>query len=131
MKTKSKPQPRIDDVDNFCCQAHNLGASLSGNTQDSDVAWTARWLYQSSNFGCGDVRTMQWSLDNKDFEQLCLTPDRPWTKQRWETLPATDREAWMKLARLVLYALPNIAERIGQRFMDQAKAIRLANRNIR
>lgn len=118
---------RRDDVETVCCILHNMGGQCAGNTQASDVEWFARWLYGSSNFGAGSVDTFQWSLSNREFEVLGLLPDRQWTGYRWETLPPKRKAAWMKLSRLCLYALPHIAERIGHRFMEQSKALRIAN----
>ncbi len=120
-----KGRPSDVDVDAVCCLLHNRGVTCAGNTQGTDVEWLARWLYGSSNFGMGHVDTFKWSLSNDEFSALGLTPDRPWTEKRWETLTETESEAWRKLARLCLYALPHIAERIGNRFMEQAKALRL------
>lgn len=119
---------RDQEIDEAACMLHNVGATLAGNTQSSDIEWLARWLYRGSNFGMGSVDTMQWSLSNDEFEKLTLTPDRPWTEKRWETLDDSEREAWQKLARMCLYALPHIAERIGDRFIEQAKALRIVQR---
>lgn len=107
---------------------HNVGATVAGNTQESDVKWFAQWLYGASNFGGGSVATMEWSLSNENFDKLGLVPERAWTGKRWDTLEAAESEAWIKLARLCLYALPHIAERIGHRFMEQAKALRIVQR---
>lgn len=115
-----------DDMERVCCFLHNTGGQLVGNTQASDVEWLARWLYGASNFGMGSVETFHWSINNEEFEKLGLMPDRQWTGKRWETLEKPQAEAWKKLARLCLYALPHIAERIGHRFMEQAKAIRVS-----
>jgi hypothetical protein len=112
------------EIDTMASALHNLGASCAGNTQDGDVEWFARWLYQSSNTGMGSVETMPWSISNEEFGRLGLIPDRQWTGRRWETLGENPRKAWLKLARLCLLALPHIAERIGHRFMGQAKALR-------
>ena len=116
------------EIDSAACMLHNLGGTLAGNTQGTDTEWFARWLYGASNFGLGDVKTMQWSLDNADFHCLGLMPDREWTGLRWETLAPIERQAWIKLARLCLYALPHIAERIGARFMEQSKALRIVQK---
>jgi len=117
---------RSDEIESARCLLHNTGGQLAGNTQGSDVEWFARWLYGASNFGMGSVDTFHWSLTNDEFEKLGLLPDRQWTGKRWETLEASEAEAWMKLARLCLYAMPHIAERIGHRFMEQAKGLRIA-----
>lgn len=107
---------------------HNVGATNVGNTQSGDIEWLARWLFGSSNFGMGSVDTFQWSISNEEFEKLGLLPDRAWTGKRWETLEPAEAEAWKKLARLCLYVLPHIAERIGHRFMEQAKMLRIVQR---
>lgn len=111
--------------DSIACALHNMGSTLAGNTQESDVEWFARWLYGASNHWMGSVVTFPWSISNEEFKKLSLTPDRQWTGKRWETLEDAERSAWLKFARLCLTGLPHIAERIGQRFMDQAKALRV------
>jgi len=116
---------RRDDVETVSCILHNTGATLAGNTQSSDIEWFAHRLYHGSNIGMGWVETMHWSISNEEFEKLGLTPDRPWTVKRWETLEPAEAEAWRKLARLCLHSLPHIAERIGHRFMEQAKGLRI------
>ena len=104
---------------------HNLAATCVGNTQDSDVEWFGKWLYNASNFGFGDYRMFCWSLSNEEFDAVNLLPDRIWTRYRWETLPNQYKDAWLKLARLCLHALPHIAERIGHRMLAQSKALRI------
>lgn len=121
---KSKDQ----EIDEAVCMLHNVGVTNVGNTQSGDIEWLARWLFDSSNFGMGSVDTFQWSISNEEFEKLGLLPDRSWTGKRWETLEPAESEAWKKLARLCLYALPHIAERIGHRFMEQAKMLRIVQR---
>ena len=126
MKKSSK-----DKLDSAACMLHNCGATLAGNTQGSDVEGFARFLYNGSNFGMGSVETMPWSISNEEFEAIALTPDRAWTGKRWETLGPDELEAWRKLARLCLYFLPHIAERIGSLFMNQAKALRALEKESR
>jgi hypothetical protein len=129
MKTKRKARFYLNkteqEIDSVACILHNTGGRLAGNTQGTDVLWFAEWLYGASNFGMGDVKTMPWTLSNDQFEQLGLVPDRSWTGKRWKTLEQSERDTWIKLARLCLYALPHIAERIGHRFMEQSKALRI------
>lgn len=124
MKTETRDQ----EIDEAACMLHNVGATLAGNTQEGDVEWLARWLFGSSNFGMDSGDTFQWSISNDEFEKLGLLPDRLWTGRRWETLEPDESETWKKLARLCLYALPHVAERIGHRFMEQAKALRIVQR---
>jgi hypothetical protein len=130
--TKRKPidlrSKKEIEIDSAACMLHNLGGTMTRNTQGTDTEWFARWLYGASNFGMGDVRTMQWSLSNEEFELLGLTPDRQWTDKRWETMGDAERLAWIKLARLCLHALPHIAERIGDRFMEQSKGLRIVQK---
>ena len=128
VKSSSQYSQEQEQIDSIACALHNMGGTLTGNTQSSDVEWFARWLYAASNFGMGDVRTMKWSISNDEFKNLGFTPDRQWTAFRWETLPAEKRLAWEKLARLCLCALPYIAERIGHRFVEQAKALRIQHK---
>lgn len=112
------------EVDAIACAMHNLAATCVGNTQDSDVEWFGKWLYNASNFGLGYCRRFAWSLSNEEFDAVNLLPDRIWTGYRWETMPDQFKEAWYKLARLCMYAMPRIAERIGHRMLAQSKVLR-------
>lgn len=113
------------EIDAIACELQNLGGTCAENTQHSDVEWFGRWLYHASNFGFGDYRMFCWSLSNEEFDAVNLLPDRIWTRYRWETLPNQYKDAWLKLARLCLHALPHIAERIGHRMLAQSKALRI------
>jgi hypothetical protein len=131
---KKKPfDPRNDferEVDAIGCYLHNAGANLMGNTQDSDLEWFARNLYQHcGTFGYNYPRPngpLSASIDNAEFEKLGLLPDRPWTNKQWETLAPGEQIAWLKFAEATIHLLPKLAERIGHRFMEQSKALRVA-----
>lgn len=114
--------------DQLYCELHNLSNDLLGNTQASDINWLAHTLWQSSRLGAGDIRSVPWLIGRDQWDYLGLTPeaiigDGP---RRWDMLTAEQQEAWKKLARIVLYVMPAFAERVGHRFMDQAKAFRAA-----
>ncbi len=121
---------REQEIETAACVLHNCGGQLTGNTPADDVLWFARWIYGSSNFGMGSVDTFKWSLSNEEFEILGVVPERQWTGKNWETLSPAEKMAWMKFARLCLYALPHVAERIGHRFMEQAKGLRILQKGI-
>ena len=119
------------DLDNAYCVLHNLGANLCGNTQVGDLEWLAQSLFSASRLGAGDIRTVDWLIGIEQWEALGLTPqvllgDGP---RIWEALTEGERDAWRKLARICLYLLPAISERIGSRMLDQARAIRSVWRN--
>lgn len=114
------------DLDNAYCTLHNLGANLRGNTQASDMEWLAQCLFSSSRLGAGDIKTVDWLIGYEQWQALGLTPqamlgDGP---RHWEALSEDERDAWRKLARICMYLLPALSERIGSRMMAQAKAIR-------
>lgn len=113
-------------LDKICCDQHNDSSSLTGNTQASDLEWLAATLFEASNLGAGDVRTVDWLIGREQWEQIGLTRqafmgDGP---KRFEHLSDDEQDAWRKLARIVMYVIPAFAERVGHRWMLQAKAIR-------
>jgi hypothetical protein len=123
---KASVKYATNEIDAIACFLHNNGADIVGNTQDGDVEWFARTLYQSvSTFGMGWVKTIDWSLSNEDFKMLRLTPDRSWTNKKWDTLTKKERTAWLRLSFAVLSTIPAICDRIGHRSLSQSKAIRV------
>lgn len=115
-----------DAVDGISCDLHNDGASLVGNTQAGDLEWLARVLFEASRLGAGDVRTVPWLIGPEQWEALGLVPqalmgDGP---RRFDHLDGSQKDAWLKLARIVLHVIPAFAERVGHRWMLQAKMAR-------
>jgi hypothetical protein len=122
-----------DAVDAVACDRHNDGAQLLGNTQASDLDWLARVLFEASRLGAGDVRTVPWLLGPEEWAVVGLTPqallgDGP---RRFDQLDEAGREAWRKLGRIVLHVIPAFAERVGQRWMAQAKMAQAAWKVVR
>lgn len=115
----------VRHIENAMAVLHNCGATLAGNTQADDLDWLARVLFEASNLGAGDVKTIPWLLRRDEWEFLGLQRqqlmgDGPRT---WEQLTAPQQEAWRKLARVCLWVLPAFCDRVGSRFMEQAKAL--------
>lgn len=113
-------------VDSLACERHNDGGNLTDNTQEGDLRWLAATLFAASRLGAGSVETVPWLIGREQWEQLGLTPvfhfgDGP---RRWDMLSADQQDAWLKLASIVMYVIPAFAERVGHRWMLQAKAIR-------
>lgn len=118
-------KPTEHELEHAMCILHNLGADLSANRQESDLEWLAAHLFEWSNLGAGDIKTVNWLLTNEQFEYLGLTRqallgDGP---RRWDCLSHEQQEAWRKIARICFYLMPRFAERIGHRYMQSAKAI--------
>lgn len=113
------------ELDSAYCTLHNLGASLRGNQQSSDIEWLARSLFENSRLGAGDIKTVPWLIDVHQWDYLQLEPqallgDGP---RHWQVLSEEQRESWRKLARICLYVLPSFASRVGHRYMEQARAL--------
>lgn len=118
-------------ADQLACDLHNDGGSLTGNTAASDVQWTARLLYDHSVIGCNDVSLRDWRITPEEWAELKLTDKPVWNVIKFEQLTPAQQEGWIKLARIVLLAIPAIAERIGHRWMLQARAVRAVWNEIR
>lgn len=116
---------KAQDLEDALAVLHNLGATLVGNTQDSDLDWLARLLFEASRLGVGDVRTVPWIMSQQEWEYLGLTPQALVSNgpSRWDLLTVEQQYAWWRLARICFYILPHFAERVGHRFMAQARAI--------
>jgi len=120
------------DLDALACELHNTGSYLLGNTYDTDLIWLAKRLFQCSRLGAGDVRTTHWLLEREQWEALELKPEGLMgAPNRLEQLTDQEQEAWLKLARIVAHVMPFYAERVGRRFMMQAKAIRATETALR
>ncbi|MBL1176938.1 hypothetical protein [Pantanalinema sp. GBBB05] len=114
-----------NDLDSAYCTLHNLGASLRGNQQCSDIEWLARVLFENSRLGAGDISTVPWLIDVQQWDYLMLEPQAMLGNgpHHWQALTDEQREAWRKLARICLYVLPSFASRVGSRYMEQARAL--------
>ena len=123
----------VQDLEDAYAVLHNCCQTLLGNTQETDLEWFARVLFDGSNLGVGDIATVPWILGAKDWEEVKLRRqqlmgDGP---RRWDHLTAEQQEAWRKLARVCLWCLPAFCDRVGNRFAEQAKALELVWRQQR
>lgn len=120
-------------IDSIACQRHNDGANLTGNTQITDLEWLARCLFNSSRLGAGDIRTVPWLIGREQWDELGLIPEAVFGDgpRRFDMLTDEQADAWRKLARIVMHVIPQFAERVGHRWMDQAKAIRSVWNDVR
>jgi hypothetical protein len=118
-------QKQAQQIEDAMVVLRNCGATLTGNTQESDLEWLARVLFEASLYGMGDVRTVPWVVSRDEWERLGLVPmslmgDGP---KRFDRLGEADQEAWRKLARVCMWVMPSFADRVGSRFMEQASAL--------
>lgn len=126
-------QPTEQELESALCILHNLGSHLVGNTQETDLEWLSRNLFEWSNLGAGDIKTVPWLLSCEEFNYLGLTRqailgDGP---RNWDNLTPEQQEAWQNLGRICLFILPRLAERIGHRYMEGAKVIRQEWQTVR
>lgn len=100
-----------------CCQLHNDSTYLTGNTQASDLDWLAQVLFDTSNVGAGCISMIHWLIGRDQWLHIglkhrVLMGDGP---RSWDMLTPDQAEAWRKLARIVLYVLPDFCSRVGRR----------------
>lgn len=93
-----------DLLDAIACKFHNEGSGLVGNTEVSDVEWLAVLLFVQAD---GRV------------------------PGEWSTTPEPTREHWMRMAGLFLQIVPQVADRIGHRWMRIAEAVRVQEKAVR
>ncbi len=112
--------------DNLHADLHNTGATLTGNTQQTDLEWLACRLFDWSRLGAGDVKTVDGMLNRRQWADLGLEPIALLGAGAcvWDALNDGQKDAWLRLARIVFYVLPMFVERVGHRFMEQASALR-------
>lgn len=97
-------QEKRDVLDALACELHNDGHFLSGNTEANDTAWFAEWLHRV------------WAEDSHK-------------RTAWNHLEEEDRRQWFKLAKLVISALPFLMERISNRYLAMASALRMLEKS--
>lgn len=92
-------------LDSIACNLHNDGHSLLGNTEESDLRWLARMMWQEKNrmVGAGI----------------------------WDTLPQPERDAWIETAGIAVKCLPALMGRIAHRSITISKALRSLERASR
>jgi hypothetical protein len=73
---------------------HNEGYALEGNTEESDHRWLARWIYQQD----GD-------------------------RHHWDQVPEDVRERYLKLAQILMEAIPHLMSRISSRCIAISQAV--------
>lgn len=127
------PTPTIHDIENSLATLHNLGHSLAGNTQASDLDWFAALLFENSRLGVGDACSIPWLLDREEWKEVssAITPGSELQPQglfnppfRFEQITPEQQEAWRKLARICLYCLPRITDRIASRYINHSLALK-------
>lgn len=86
----------------YCC-LHNTGQTLAGNTQEDDVEWFARNLYE---------------------EWISHRPGPP----RWDAASPEHREMFHGVARTCIKVMPRLQERIASRLIDLSRVLRAIER---
>jgi len=113
-------------ADAMHAKRHNAGGSLVGNTAGSDLEWLARQLFGWSRLGAGNISTTPWLLERAQWDYLGLEPEAVFqdAPRYWDACTPVQKDAWRKLARIVMFIMPKFAERVGHRFLEQAEAIK-------
>jgi hypothetical protein len=110
-------------LDSIACELHNRGYELLGNTEESDIEWFARTLWQSVSAS---------NVTKKAFNSFGLVPDRCWTKKyRWEALSDAERGLWTTLATACIAVIPALQSRIGSRLVAISQCVRLMAKNTK
>jgi hypothetical protein len=85
---------RLYMLDAVACEMHNEGYGLQGNTEDSDVRWFARVLYQAD----GD-------------------------REHWDSTSQDTRDRYIRHAKVTLEAIPSLMARMSNRCIRISKAV--------
>lgn len=83
-------------ADALYCHLHNTGQSLAGNTQESDVEWFARIMWEQSGRKHGD---------------------------RWEIELDAVKDNYRKFSALALGNMSKVQERIADRLIELSKVL--------
>lgn len=87
---------RYHVLDSLACYLHNDGYALDGNTEESDVEWFARNLWEREHERSG----------------------------RWEQAPEEEKTRFIRLAQMVIAELPAFQLRIAHRLITLSKIVR-------
>jgi hypothetical protein len=85
-------------LDMIRCEMHNEGYGLDGNTEESDVSWFARRLYERSRQG-------------------------RWADGNWDSMAEEKRKEYLELAGTVLEIIPELMGRISNRCIRISEAV--------
>lgn len=83
-------------LDSVACVMHNEGYSLEGNTEESDLRWFARLLYEKDRHGAGP---------------------------RFEDAPQDIQKRYLQLAETCMKAIPALMSRISSRCIRISQAV--------
>lgn len=105
---------------------HSVGQSLTGNTGKHDLVWLAAHLFSWSRLGAADIRSCHWLLDREQWDYFGLEPEAVFANgpRRYDDCTDKQKDAWLKLARICLHVFPQLAERVGHRWLEQAQALK-------
>lgn len=81
-------------LDSVACTMHNEGYSLEGNTEESDLRWFARLLYQAD----GD-------------------------RHHWDSVPQDVRDRYLRFAKVTMEAIPSLMARMSARCIRISQAV--------
>lgn len=81
-------------LDSVACEMHNEGYSLDGNTEESDLRWFARLLYEHDQY-----------------------------YTRFEDIDKETRERYLKLAETCMRAIPALMSRMSARCIRISQAV--------
>lgn len=87
-------EARHNIADTLACHLHNAGYALEGNTEESDLEWFARRMYEHRDPGS------------------------------WERAPQERRGEYREIARNVLAVLPDFQLRMAHRLIALSKVVR-------
>lgn len=81
-------------LDSVACEMHNEGHSLQGNTEESDLRWLARYIF-----------------------------DRDGDRLGWDQVPDAVREHYLRLAKILMEAIPALMGRMSARCIRISQAV--------
>jgi hypothetical protein len=81
-------------LDSVACTMHNEGYSLEGNTEESDLRWLARLIYERDGYA-------HWDQDSQET-----------------------RDRYMRLAQITMEAIPALMSRMSSRCIRISQAVR-------
>ena len=87
-------------LDSLHCFLHNEGHSLKGNTEEFDAEWLARLIYSRRHHS---------------------------HPNRIDEAPDQVRQEYKEIAHIAIEALPQLCERIAQRYINAAAAVETFN----
>lgn len=88
-------------ADALYCHLHNTGQTLAGNTQESDVEWFARIMWEDRDRRHGE---------------------------RWDNESETTKGLFREFAALAIKMMPRIQNRIASRLIELSKVMEDINR---